>query len=122
MHAGQQYQHDCHYDSADISSSPPSDISALLVMALGSIPPVVVTIIRQINNVVRITRELVEKDNSEEKMSHFSPIEFKTVDGHTLRGCLYSAAQRGPAIIMTPGVSLESASTLLSRRPEPDVW
>lgn len=32
-------------------------------------------------------------------------VQFKTVDGLTLRGLLYPASQKGPAIIMTPGVS-----------------
>ena len=32
-------------------------------------------------------------------------IEFKTIDGLTLRGWLYPAASKGPAVIMTPGVS-----------------
>jgi hypothetical protein len=31
-------------------------------------------------------------------------VEFKTLDGLTLRGWLYPAAQRGPAMIMSPGV------------------
>ena len=31
--------------------------------------------------------------------------EFKTLDGLTLRGNLYPASSRGPAIIITPGVS-----------------
>ncbi|KAI8632856.1 alpha/beta-hydrolase [Xylariaceae sp. FL1651] len=36
-------------------------------------------------------------------MANCEDVEFKTVDGLTLRGCLYLAAQRGPAIILTPG-------------------
>lgn len=32
-------------------------------------------------------------------------VEFKTIDGLTLRGWLYPAASKGPAVIMTPGVS-----------------
>lgn len=32
-------------------------------------------------------------------------VEFQTLDGLTLRGWLFEAAERGPAIIMTPGVS-----------------
>ncbi|PYI04017.1 alpha/beta-hydrolase [Aspergillus sclerotiicarbonarius CBS 121057] len=31
------------------------------------------------------------------------PVEFKTLDGLTLRGSLYPAAARGPGIVMTPG-------------------
>ena len=31
-------------------------------------------------------------------------VEFRTVDGLFLRGWLYPAAQRGPALIMTQGV------------------
>lgn len=31
-------------------------------------------------------------------------VEFKTLDGLTLRGWLYPAKSRGPGIIMTPGV------------------
>ena len=33
-------------------------------------------------------------------------VEFKTIDGLTIRGWLYPASKRGPAIIATPGVSL----------------
>ncbi|KAF5878018.1 uncharacterized protein Bfra_000185 [Botrytis fragariae] len=36
-------------------------------------------------------------------MSRQERVEFKTVDGLTLRGCLYAAEKKGPAIIMTPG-------------------
>lgn len=32
-------------------------------------------------------------------------VEFQTVDGVTLRGSLYPAASKGPAVVMTPGVS-----------------
>jgi hypothetical protein len=32
-------------------------------------------------------------------------VEWKTLDGLTLRGWLFPAAQRGPAMIMSPGVS-----------------
>jgi pimeloyl-ACP methyl ester carboxylesterase len=39
-------------------------------------------------------------------MSNQQNIEFKTIDGLTLRGWLFPAAQRGPAIIMTPGFNL----------------
>lgn len=39
-------------------------------------------------------------------MSNKHDVEFKTVDGLTLRGWLFPAAQRGPAIIMTPGFNL----------------
>ena len=37
-------------------------------------------------------------------------VEFKTIDGLTLRGWLYPAASKGPAVIMTPGVSLMQLS------------
>lgn len=37
-------------------------------------------------------------------MPHHEDVEFKTMDGLTLRGWLYPAAQKGPAIIVTPGV------------------
>ncbi|KAL2000897.1 hypothetical protein VTN02DRAFT_2485 [Thermoascus thermophilus] len=33
----------------------------------------------------------------------FQDVEFKTLDGLTLRGALYPARERGPAVIMTPG-------------------
>ena len=36
--------------------------------------------------------------------SHHRDVEFKTIDGLTLRGWLFPTAQRGPALIMTPGV------------------
>lgn len=32
-------------------------------------------------------------------------IEFKTLDGLTLRGSYYATLQRAPAVVMTPGVS-----------------
>ena len=38
-------------------------------------------------------------------MANRQNVEFKTMDGITLRGDLYSAGQRGPAVILTPGVS-----------------
>jgi len=38
-------------------------------------------------------------------MGHYEHVEFKTVDGLTLRGNLYPARERGPAIILNPGVS-----------------
>jgi len=36
---------------------------------------------------------------------HHEDVEFKTIDGLTLRGWLYPAASKGPAVVMTPGVS-----------------
>lgn len=45
-------------------------------------------------------------------------VEFTTVDGITLRGWLFPATQRGPAIIMTPGVSRDDQSPL--REPPAD--
>lgn len=39
-------------------------------------------------------------------MAHHNDVEFKTLDGLTLRGCLYPASGRGPAIVVTPGVSV----------------
>lgn len=40
------------------------------------------------------------------KMStHHEDVEFRTLDGLTIRGWLYPAASRGPAIVITPGVS-----------------
>ncbi|GAP90163.1 putative peptidase s15 [Rosellinia necatrix] len=36
-------------------------------------------------------------------MASREDVEFTTMDGLTLRGCIYPAAQRGPAIILTPG-------------------
>lgn len=39
-------------------------------------------------------------------MAQCSEVEFKTLDGLTLRGTLYlSSEPHGPAIVMTPGVS-----------------
>ena len=40
------------------------------------------------------------------KMAHHDEVEFKTLDGLTLRGWLYPASKRGPGIVITPGVSL----------------
>ena len=37
--------------------------------------------------------------------THHQDVEFKTLDGLTIRGWLYPAKSRGPAIIITPGVS-----------------
>ena len=37
--------------------------------------------------------------------THHEDVEFQTLDGLTIRGWLYPAASRGPAIIITPGVS-----------------
>ncbi|KAJ2981690.1 hypothetical protein NUW58_g6623 [Xylaria curta] len=39
-------------------------------------------------------------------MANKEDVEFKTMDGLTLRGWLFPAKQRGPAIIMTPGFNL----------------
>ncbi|KAI0603271.1 Alpha/Beta hydrolase protein [Biscogniauxia sp. FL1348] len=39
-------------------------------------------------------------------MNDRTDVEFKTADGLTLRGWLFPAAQRGPAIIMTPGFNM----------------
>jgi len=33
-------------------------------------------------------------------------VEFKTIDGLTLKGWLYPTSARGPAIVITPGVNL----------------
>ncbi|KFY02232.1 hypothetical protein O988_02305 [Pseudogymnoascus sp. VKM F-3808] len=35
--------------------------------------------------------------------STYEDVEFKTIDGLILRGWLFSAAKRGPAVVMTPG-------------------
>lgn len=37
-------------------------------------------------------------------------VEFRTLDGLTLRGWLYPAAQRGPALIMTQGVRISDCN------------
>lgn len=34
----------------------------------------------------------------------YTSVEFKTLDGLILRGRLYAASTRGPAVVMTPGV------------------
>lgn len=36
-------------------------------------------------------------------------VEFKALDGTVLRGTLYPISGRGPAIVMTPGVSQKHA-------------
>lgn len=41
-------------------------------------------------------------------------VEFTTLDGLTLRGWLFPAPERGPAIIMTPGVRTDALCTLAS--------
>lgn len=38
---------------------------------------------------------------------HREDVEFQTLDGCTLRGWLFPAAQRGPAVIMSPGVKFD---------------
>ena len=43
----------------------------------------------------------------------YQDIEFKTIDGLTIRGSLYPAANKGPAVIMTPGVSAIQFTPLL---------
>lgn len=35
-------------------------------------------------------------------------VEFKTVDGITLRGHMFAAKDRGPGVVMSPGVSFTS--------------
>lgn len=37
-------------------------------------------------------------------MKVYQNVQFKTLDGIYLRGRLYAAAQRGPAVILCPGV------------------
>lgn len=37
-------------------------------------------------------------------MGGHQDVEFKTLDGLTLRGWLYPSSKRGPGIIVTPGV------------------
>jgi hypothetical protein len=44
-------------------------------------------------------------------MEGYRRIKFKTIDGIDLRGRLYPAAQRGPAVILTPGVSNKHLAT-----------
>ena len=41
-------------------------------------------------------------------MNSHEDVEFTTIDGLTIRGWLYPAASRGPAVIITPGVSIPS--------------
>ena len=43
----------------------------------------------------------------------YQEVEFKAIDGLTLRGSLYPAASKGPAVIMTPGVSTTRLVTLV---------
>lgn len=42
-------------------------------------------------------------------------VEFKTVDGITLRGHLFSARNRGPGVVMSPGVSSRNAISAASQ-------
>lgn len=42
--------------------------------------------------------------------THHEDVEFRTLDGLTIRGWLYPAKSRGPAIVITPGVSHEALS------------
>ena len=46
-------------------------------------------------------------------LARYEKVEFKTIDGVTLRGWLYSVDGRAPAIIMTPGVSTLNAKITL---------
>jgi hypothetical protein len=49
-------------------------------------------------------------------MSNHEDVEFKTLDGLTLRGSLYPAQQKGPGIVITPGVGpLKTAILFLPR-------
>ena len=43
-------------------------------------------------------------------------VEFQTLDGVTLRGWLYPAPSRGPAVIMSPGVSIATINALYNYR------
>jgi hypothetical protein len=42
-----------------------------------------------------------------------SDVEFTTLDGLTLRGWLFPASQRGPALIMSPGVRVHITNCLV---------
>lgn len=44
-------------------------------------------------------------------MQNRRDVEFRTIDGLTLRGWLYQASDRGPGIVLTPGVSLLAIQT-----------
>lgn len=44
----------------------------------------------------------------------YEDVEFKTIDGITLRGWWFSAAKKGPAVIMTPGVGFSTCMQLKS--------
>lgn len=52
-----------------------------------------------------------------------SDVEFITLDGLTLRGWLFPASQRGPAMIMSPGVRTRIINPLAmaSRHPLTDI-
>jgi hypothetical protein len=50
-------------------------------------------------------------------MSQRQDVEFPTVDGLILRGWLYPAKQRGPALIVLPGVGLSHFAPLPENRP-----
>ena len=39
-------------------------------------------------------------------MSEIENVEFKTMDGVTLRGLVYPASKQGPGVVLSPGVSL----------------
>jgi len=41
-------------------------------------------------------------------------VEFKTIDGVTLRGSVWRASKRGPGIVICPGVSLAETPVLIS--------
>ncbi|KAL4956615.1 Alpha/Beta hydrolase protein [Aspergillus filifer] len=43
-------------------------------------------------------------------MTNYRKVQFKTLDGIILRGCLYPAAQRGPAVILSPGYNVVLAN------------
>jgi hypothetical protein len=40
-------------------------------------------------------------------MTSQQEVEFKTTDGLTLRGRIFAAKERGPAVIMSPGVGFQ---------------
>jgi hypothetical protein len=54
----------------------------------------------------------------------YEDVAFKTLDGIRLRGYLYAASRKGPAVILTPGVSaaqypfiLSASRIFFTRRP-----
>lgn len=59
----------------------------------------------------RESNSLVTRTHKAKKMPLHQDVEFKTVDGTTLRGQIYLGADNGGGIVLTPGVSSNPEAT-----------